>query len=211
MSGGQPPTRQIVLVPGVLALLPQYAGIEDPVADLRAAAREAVTWALNGPAQAGPALNGPALTGPAEALTQPGEQFPEVAVVASCDSARRVGAYLVESAGGLAVPAPAGGVTSAPQSRPILLVGNGSATRTEKAPGHLHPQAAAFDDRLDALLRAADHAGLAALDRALAAEVWADVAVLIEAAECLRGAELVGVDYDDDPFGVCYRVMRWQV
>ena len=33
-----------VLVPGVLALLPEYAGLEDPVAELRAACLEAVGW-----------------------------------------------------------------------------------------------------------------------------------------------------------------------
>ena len=35
---------RVVLVPGVLALLPEYAGIEDPVAELRAAALDAVAW-----------------------------------------------------------------------------------------------------------------------------------------------------------------------
>ena len=35
---------RVVLVPGVLALLPEYAGLEDPVADLRAACLEAVAW-----------------------------------------------------------------------------------------------------------------------------------------------------------------------
>ena len=39
-----------VLVPGALALLPEYAGLEDPVADLRAACRAAVTWLV----EAGP-------------------------------------------------------------------------------------------------------------------------------------------------------------
>ena len=33
-----------VLVPGVLALLPEYAGLEDPVAELRAACLDAVGW-----------------------------------------------------------------------------------------------------------------------------------------------------------------------
>jgi hypothetical protein len=33
-----------VLVPGVLALLPEYAGLEDPVADIRAACLDAVGW-----------------------------------------------------------------------------------------------------------------------------------------------------------------------
>jgi hypothetical protein len=35
---------RVALVPGVLAFLPEYAGLEDPVADVRAAAREAVGW-----------------------------------------------------------------------------------------------------------------------------------------------------------------------
>lgn len=36
--------RRVVLVPGCLALLPEYASLEDPVADLRAACRAAVEW-----------------------------------------------------------------------------------------------------------------------------------------------------------------------
>ena len=35
---------RVVLVPGVLALLPEYAGLEDPVAELRAACLAAVAW-----------------------------------------------------------------------------------------------------------------------------------------------------------------------
>ena len=35
---------RVVLVPGVLALLPDYAGVEDPVTDLRTACRDAVGW-----------------------------------------------------------------------------------------------------------------------------------------------------------------------
>jgi hypothetical protein len=43
------PTR-IALVPGVLALLPEYASLEDPVAEVRAAAEAAVAWvAREGP------------------------------------------------------------------------------------------------------------------------------------------------------------------
>ena len=42
--------RRVVLVPGVLALLPEYAGLVDPVAELRAACLAAVSWL----AEAGP-------------------------------------------------------------------------------------------------------------------------------------------------------------
>lgn len=41
---------RVALVPGVLAFLPEYAGQEDPVAQVRAAAAAATAWA----AQAGP-------------------------------------------------------------------------------------------------------------------------------------------------------------
>ena len=41
---------RVALVPGVLALLPEYAGQEDPVPEVRAAARAAVAWL----AEAGP-------------------------------------------------------------------------------------------------------------------------------------------------------------
>ncbi len=37
-----------VLVPGVLALLPHYASLTDPVADLRASCTAAVEWLLDG-------------------------------------------------------------------------------------------------------------------------------------------------------------------
>ena len=35
---------RVVLVPGVLALLPEYAGLADPVAGVRSSARAAVAW-----------------------------------------------------------------------------------------------------------------------------------------------------------------------
>ena len=41
---------RVALVPGVLAFLPEYAGMEDPVADVRAASLAAAAWV----AEAGP-------------------------------------------------------------------------------------------------------------------------------------------------------------
>ncbi len=100
---------RIALVPGVLALLPEYAGIEDPVAELRAACLEAVAWLGD-----------------------------DVRVVAD-DQGARVAAYLIS--------------TSSTTGANVLVVGNGSAKRTEKAPGHLDARAHAFDETLGAALR----------------------------------------------------------
>jgi len=126
---------RVVIVPGVLALRPEYASIDDPVADLRKAVDEAIAWLGDGK----------------------------------------------------------------------LVVANGSAKRTEKAPGHFDERAEAFDEALGAALRAGDLAGL---DLSLADELWADVAGL-DALAGLRATD-VQVDYDDAPYGVQYWVVRWQ-
>ena len=78
-----------------------------------------------------------------------------------------------------------------------VVVGNGSATRTEKAPGHLDEWAAAFDDAL--------RSSFAGIDAGLAAELWADTARLGDLPP-LSEAEVL---YDDAPFGVQYWVAVW--
>jgi hypothetical protein len=44
VTGAGPGPTRVALVPGVLALLPEYAGLEDPVADLRSTVRTAASW-----------------------------------------------------------------------------------------------------------------------------------------------------------------------
>ncbi|UUW89987.1 hypothetical protein [Pimelobacter simplex] len=154
-----PAAAVTALVPGVPALLPSYASLEDPVADLRAACRSAV-----------------------------GELGPRVRVLASGPSGLRVGAALVADAGASVVDAGETGV---------LVVGNGSAKRTEKAPGHLDERAAGFD--------AALRTSFAGIDPVLAAELWADAACLGD----LPPLAAADVRYDDAPFGVQYWVAVW--
>jgi hypothetical protein len=173
----------VVLVPGVLALLPEYAGQVDPVAELRAACLAAVAWL----GEAGP-----------------------VAVVAGPQGARVADALLdaVASVHNSAIErlrAPADLASGG-----VLVVGNGSAKRTEKAPGHLDDRARAFDAELGRALREGDTAALAAVDQDLARELWADVDGLVWLGrERLTPGSGAAVDYDDDPFGVQYWVMRW--
>ncbi len=152
--------RPVALVPGVPALLPSYASIEDPVAPLRAACLEVVA-----------ALG------------------PRVRVEASGGSGARVAAALVTAAGAEVVEAHETGV---------LVVGNGSAKRTEKAPGHLDPRAEDFDTAL--------RRSFARIDHVLADELWADTA-------CLAGLPPLAeaeVGYDDAPYGVQYWVALWR-
>ncbi|WP_327264791.1 class III extradiol dioxygenase subunit B-like domain-containing protein [Streptomyces sp. NBC_01232] len=93
----------------------------------------------------------------------------------------------------------------------LLVMGDGSARRTLKAPGYLDERAAAFDEAAARALGAADVAALTAIDAGLAAELQAagraPWQVLAGAAE---GAELEGrLLYEDAPYGVGYFVATW--
>jgi hypothetical protein len=155
-----------VLVPGVLALLPEYAGLDDPVAELRAACLDAVSWLGS-----------------------------DVTVLADPQGAR-VAAHLLDV------------TTRGGDEASYLVVGNGSAKRTEKAPGHLDERAEAFDEAVRAALTSSRH------------PEWPSVELERDLLGCLDGIRRLGelipegieptVDYDDDPFGVQYWVMRWQ-
>ncbi|MGW7140196.1 class III extradiol dioxygenase subunit B-like domain-containing protein [Streptomyces xanthophaeus] len=93
----------------------------------------------------------------------------------------------------------------------LLVMGDGSACRTLKAPGYLDERAAAFDAGAARALGAADTAALGGLDAGLAAELQAagraPWQVLAGAAE---GAGLDGrLLYEDAPYGVGYFVAAW--
>ena len=129
----------------------------------------------------------------AACLEAVGRLGPRVRVVASSatgGSGARVAAALVAAAGASVVGSGGTGV---------LVVGNGSATRTEKAPGHLDERAVAFDDAL--------RVSFAGIDPELAEELWADTACLAALPPLsLPEAEVL---YDDAPFGVQYWVAVW--
>lgn len=94
----------------------------------------------------------------------------------------------------------------------LLVMGDGSASRTQKAPGHLHPQAVAFDDELVAALRTGDAAGLAGLDPHLATQVLADGGPVWKAlGGAVQSVSESHVDLVDDRYGVLYVVARWTV
>ncbi|MGW7050344.1 class III extradiol dioxygenase subunit B-like domain-containing protein [Streptomyces sp. NPDC054887] len=93
----------------------------------------------------------------------------------------------------------------------LLVLGDGSACRTLKAPGYLDERAEGFDAAAARALGAADTAALSALDARLASELKAagraPWQVLAGAAE---GAGLGGqLLYEDAPYGVGYFVAVW--
>ncbi|MFJ8882082.1 class III extradiol dioxygenase subunit B-like domain-containing protein [Streptomyces sp. NPDC102402] len=93
----------------------------------------------------------------------------------------------------------------------LLVMGDGSACRTVKAPGYLDERAAGFDAEATRALGDADVAALSALDESLAYELKvagrAPWQVLAGAA---RGANLGGrLLYEGAPYGVGYAVAAW--
>jgi hypothetical protein len=171
--------RRFVLVPGVLALLPEYAGLSDPVLDLRLACLDAVRWL-------GASGDGVVVVGDAQG-SRVGESLLSAAAVST-------GAQ-VQSAFAARPPA-------------VLVVGNGSARRSEKAPGHLDERSFAFDDALRAALVSGDASWT---DDGLGEALMASLDGIHRLFGLLPAGTGAQVDYDDDPYGVQYWVMRWEV
>ena len=94
----------------------------------------------------------------------------------------------------------------------LLVLADGSAKRTPRAPGALDPAAEPFDRALAGALAAPDPAALAGLDERRADELWvagrAAFAVLGHATAGERWqAELL---HDAAPYGVAYLVAAWR-
>jgi len=94
----------------------------------------------------------------------------------------------------------------------LLVVADGSAARSEKAPASLHPDSAAFDSYVASALRAGSAADLIALDRSGAVEVSAQgrPAWRVAARACAAGASFdAALTIDEAPYGVGYFVASW--
>jgi hypothetical protein len=139
-----------------------------------------------------------------------------------------IGAWLLDEAGwagprrylgvpgvpGVPGPDPADPAGPPAQRTAVIAVGDGSACRTEKAPGYLDRRAESFDARVADQLSRGDAAGLAATDQATAADllcasvpVWRWVAAALGDA-AVRDAHLVA---HVAPYGVGYFVARWEI
>ncbi len=99
-----------------------------------------------------------------------------------------------------------------PEPVGLLVVGDGAATHTEKAPGYLDERAGPFDAAVAAALRDADTGALAALDAGLGTALmavgrapWQVLAGAAAASGRWRGELL----HSSVPYGVAYHVAVW--
>ncbi len=91
----------------------------------------------------------------------------------------------------------------------LLVIGDGSARRGPRAPGHFDERAAAFDAAAERAVRAGDTRALLELDPGLARDLMATGRAAWQVlAGALEGCTSVSVEvsYAADPFGVAYLV-----
>lgn len=97
----------------------------------------------------------------------------------------------------------------------LLVMGDGSARRTEKAPGYLDPRAVPFDQRVTRALATADARALRELDARLGSALLAPGTNPWRLTGHLAGAPgnpdhyAARLTYDEAPFGVGYFVAHW--
>ena len=95
----------------------------------------------------------------------------------------------------------------------LLAIGDGSARRGLRAPGHFDERAAAFDAEVERAMRAGDLTALLDLDPALARDLMATGRPAWQVlAGALEGTARLAteVQYTGDPFGVAYLVATFR-
>jgi hypothetical protein len=216
------------VVPSAPLLVPDLAGRSAVLdVDLRDAAQDAVAWLLAGGEEPVVVVGGAARTGPVVGAwdwrgfglppRRPGQDRLPLALAlgdwlldqADPDRPRTlVGVDPETDAAGCARLG--AGLVDRGDVR-LLVVGDGSARRSEKAPGYLDPRAEAFDARAEQALGQADVAGLLSLSEPLARDLIAAgrgawQALAGAAGEADYAAELL---WSGAPYGVAYLVARW--
>ncbi|MEV6898894.1 hypothetical protein [Amycolatopsis sp. NPDC051372] len=199
-----------VLCPHPPLLLRELSGRQDPIPDLRAACHQALSVLLSwrpdhihvvgrgDPAEEDPPWS---LRIAGRLLAEAGlpgdfdwHPVPGTATAADCD---RLAADLAD-----------------PQGRTALLVlADGSASRTLKAPGHLDERAVPFDTAITDALQTNDPTALTHLDPTLADALRSQGRPALHTLGAVMrrfpSRAIPHLHYLDDPFGVLYLVATW--
>jgi len=221
-----PPRRHVAFCPGPPLLVPQLAqGAAPELADLLAACDTAVSWLVErsrsvvvvgsgGTARTHPDGAAGTLAGFGLAVLA-GGTGPAVLPLSLC-----LGAWLLDRTGAdtrrcyVEVTASDPVPPDVPDAAALLVIGDGTARLSERAPGGLDPSAAEHADRVAAALASGNAAALAALDpdegeRLMAAGVpaWRAVGAAVAADPGPVQASLLA---RSAPYGVDYLVATWQ-
>lgn len=122
-----------------------------------------------------------------------------------------VGAWLLDAAGWAGARTYSTGRPQVDDGDALLVVADGSTTRSEKAPGFLDERAEPFDAAIASALASGDADALATLDAELGAELGCTgVPALRMLGGLARGTSVAAhLRYDGAPLGVGYLVADW--
>jgi hypothetical protein len=122
-----------------------------------------------------------------------------------------VGAWLLDAAGWTGLRTYSTGRPRVDDDTALLVMADGSTTRSEKAPGFLDERAEPFDAAIASALASGDAEGLIALDPELGSELGSvGVPALRLLGDLTRGAAVTArLRYDGAPLGVGYLVADW--
>lgn len=122
-----------------------------------------------------------------------------------------IGAWLLDRAGWTGPRTYSTGWPDAEGDVAVLVMADGTTTRSVQAPGFLDERAAPYDAAIATALATGDAAALAQLDVDLGAELGAaGVPALRTLGDLAKGADVTArLRYDDAPLGVGYFVADW--
>lgn len=201
-----------LIVPSAPHLLPAYAGRRDHGAQLRnrVVAALAQTITLVRPERI-VVVTG-ADRSPRHSLGPVGVRLAAVVLPAAGWTGRPAVVALPFDASSAEVGVAIAEVLAHPGRSLLLVPADGTAKRTEKAPGHLDERAWAIDDEIVRALAEGDARALLALDPSLCEELWCTGRAALQVlAGCFPGG-VSGADllWADDPYGVQYLLARWR-
>jgi len=224
---------RVALCPHPPLLLRELTGSVDAVPALREACRAAVADLTARPPAEVVVVGAADRAGPVDAglaldVRRFGTTGPRTAPGAALPQSLGVGRRLLEEAGwrgptsfrALRWDAGADELTALAEdllNRPgaaLLLLGDGSARRSEKAPGFLDERAFGFDDAVAAALASGDPGSLRDLDVALAGELMVGGRSVLRLLGLLgdrRRPAAAALTHREDPYGVSYLVARWDL
>lgn len=214
-----------VVVPAAPALIPGVGGAADPLAELREQARALVADSLakgEGPVVvigAGETTRGWPTDAPSGEARFTTGRVPEDALPTDLEIGRMFapsggGELVLQSVAADADPATCldlGRSVVSDAGAMLLVVADGPATLTEKAPGHLQADAAPFARELARALADGDAAALAGLDPLECDRLWmrGRPALQVLAGAFADEQPQGEVIAEQSPFGVQYLLARW--
>ena len=207
------------VIPAAPALVPAIGGRAGELTDVRAAVQRVVADVVDArPARV--VVVGAAAAGLDEDETV-GASFGHFGVDLSVGGPRRVlpaphavAAWWLDAAGwaGHRRYVDAGAAHPLTPDDAVLVVADGSARRSERAPGHLDPRAEGFDRAVSSALASGDAAALVHLDRGLAGELMVGgIDALHWLGRTASGAPVTAdLTMADAPLGVGYWCATWR-